>query len=152
MSKTTLLSLTRELSCTCDCPHFFFTANSDTTASYHMVSNHDCHFFPPHVVCPQFDFTCVPFRRRETNLQKGRQLLREGKLSEARECFNRCVNITPAMAHNLIKVGTLSSPSIRSPCKRDVWRAREARCAFTAMLLVITVTCCVNLFCDSVGV
>ncbi|XP_034538502.1 exonuclease 1 [Notolabrus celidotus] len=42
--------------------------------------------------------------RRETNLQKGRQLLREGKLSEARDCFTRCVNITPAMAHNLIKV------------------------------------------------
>lgn len=41
--------------------------------------------------------------RRETNLHKGRQLLREGKLSEARECFNRCVNISPAMAHNLIK-------------------------------------------------
>uniref|UniRef100_A0A3Q0TB13 Exonuclease 1 n=1 Tax=Amphilophus citrinellus TaxID=61819 RepID=A0A3Q0TB13_AMPCI len=41
--------------------------------------------------------------RREANLQKGRQLLREGKLSEARECFNRCINITPAMAHNLIK-------------------------------------------------
>ncbi|XP_053730995.1 exonuclease 1 isoform X1 [Synchiropus splendidus] len=41
--------------------------------------------------------------RREANLQKGRQLLREGKLSEARECFTRCVNITPDMAHNLIK-------------------------------------------------
>ncbi|XP_068574550.1 exonuclease 1 [Cebidichthys violaceus] len=41
--------------------------------------------------------------RREDNLRKGRQLLREGKLSEARECFTRCVNITPAMAHNLIK-------------------------------------------------
>nr|XP_020455527.1 exonuclease 1 [Monopterus albus] len=41
--------------------------------------------------------------RRESNLRKGRQLLREGKLSEARDCFNRCVNITPAMAHNLIK-------------------------------------------------
>uniref|UniRef100_A0A8C9ZLD2 Exonuclease 1 n=1 Tax=Sander lucioperca TaxID=283035 RepID=A0A8C9ZLD2_SANLU len=41
--------------------------------------------------------------RREVNLQKGRQLLREGKLSEARDCFTRCVNITPAMAHNLIK-------------------------------------------------
>uniref|UniRef100_A0A8C7XEG9 Exonuclease 1 n=1 Tax=Oryzias sinensis TaxID=183150 RepID=A0A8C7XEG9_9TELE len=41
--------------------------------------------------------------RREANLQKGRQLLREGKLSEARDCFTRCVNITPAMAHNLIK-------------------------------------------------
>ncbi|XP_041644830.1 exonuclease 1 [Cheilinus undulatus] len=42
--------------------------------------------------------------RREANLQKGRQLLREGKVSEARDCFTRCVNITPAMAHNLIKV------------------------------------------------
>ncbi|XP_019954111.2 exonuclease 1 isoform X1 [Paralichthys olivaceus] len=41
--------------------------------------------------------------RRQANLQKGRQLLREGKLSEARDCFTRCVNITPAMAHNLIK-------------------------------------------------
>ncbi|XP_042358282.1 exonuclease 1 [Plectropomus leopardus] len=41
--------------------------------------------------------------RRESNLQRGRQLLREGKLSEARDCFSRCVNITPAMAHNLIK-------------------------------------------------
>uniref|UniRef100_A0A665TLB9 Exonuclease 1 n=1 Tax=Echeneis naucrates TaxID=173247 RepID=A0A665TLB9_ECHNA len=41
--------------------------------------------------------------RREVNLQKGRQLLREGKLSEARDCFARCVNITPAMAHNVIK-------------------------------------------------
>ncbi|KAK2832666.1 hypothetical protein Q5P01_016555 [Channa striata] len=41
--------------------------------------------------------------RREANLQKGRQLLREGKLSEARDCFTRCVNITSAMAHNLIK-------------------------------------------------
>uniref|UniRef100_UPI0037E93B23 exonuclease 1 n=1 Tax=Semicossyphus pulcher TaxID=241346 RepID=UPI0037E93B23 len=42
--------------------------------------------------------------RRDANLQKGRQLLREGKVSEARDCFTRCVNITPAMAHNLIKV------------------------------------------------
>ncbi|XP_028983134.1 exonuclease 1 isoform X2 [Betta splendens] len=42
-------------------------------------------------------------QRREANLQKGRQLLRQGKLSEARECFTRSVNITPAMAHNLIK-------------------------------------------------
>ncbi|XP_040035127.2 exonuclease 1 [Gasterosteus aculeatus] len=42
--------------------------------------------------------------RREANLQKGRQLLRDGKLSEARDCFTRCINITPTMAHNLIKV------------------------------------------------
>uniref|UniRef100_UPI00398ECA35 exonuclease 1 n=1 Tax=Pristiophorus japonicus TaxID=55135 RepID=UPI00398ECA35 len=42
--------------------------------------------------------------RRQTNLQKGKQLLREGKTAEARECFTRCVNITPAMAHEVIKV------------------------------------------------
>ncbi|XP_041105234.1 exonuclease 1-like [Polyodon spathula] len=42
--------------------------------------------------------------RRQMNLQKGKQLLREGKLSEARERFTRCINVTPAMAHDVIKV------------------------------------------------
>ncbi|XDV43136.1 hypothetical protein PO909_011665 [Leuciscus waleckii] len=41
--------------------------------------------------------------RRQANLLKGKQLLREGKLSEARECFTRSVNITPSMAHDVIK-------------------------------------------------
>ncbi|XP_005374872.1 PREDICTED: exonuclease 1 isoform X2 [Chinchilla lanigera] len=41
--------------------------------------------------------------RRQSNLLKGKQLLREGKVSEARECFARCVNITHAMAHKVIK-------------------------------------------------
>ncbi|KAG9344612.1 hypothetical protein JZ751_011284 [Albula glossodonta] len=41
--------------------------------------------------------------RRQANLQKGKQLLREGKISEARDCFTRCVNVTPAMAHDVIK-------------------------------------------------
>nr|XP_015218223.1 PREDICTED: exonuclease 1 [Lepisosteus oculatus] len=41
--------------------------------------------------------------RREANLRQGRQLLREGKVSEARDCFTRCVDITPAMAHDVIK-------------------------------------------------
>ncbi|KAM5237696.1 exonuclease 1 [Ctenodactylus gundi] len=41
--------------------------------------------------------------RRQANLLKGKQLLREGKVSEARECFTRCVNITHAMAHKVIK-------------------------------------------------
>ncbi|KAF7461779.1 exonuclease 1 [Marmota monax] len=42
--------------------------------------------------------------RRQANLLKGKQLLREGKVSEARECFTRCINITHAMAHKVIKV------------------------------------------------
>ncbi|XP_046886088.1 exonuclease 1 isoform X1 [Hypomesus transpacificus] len=41
--------------------------------------------------------------RRQANLQKGKQLLREGKVSEARDCFTRCVNVTPSMAHDVIK-------------------------------------------------
>ncbi|KAB0393305.1 hypothetical protein E2I00_018390, partial [Balaenoptera physalus] len=43
-------------------------------------------------------------KRRQANLLKGKQLLREGKVSEARECFTRSINITHAMAHNVIKV------------------------------------------------
>ncbi|XP_006868645.1 PREDICTED: exonuclease 1 [Chrysochloris asiatica] len=41
--------------------------------------------------------------RREANLLKGKQLLREGKVSEARECFTRSINITHMMAHKVIK-------------------------------------------------
>ncbi|XP_019065965.1 exonuclease 1 isoform X2 [Fukomys damarensis] len=41
--------------------------------------------------------------RRQSNLLKGKQLLREGKVSEARECFTRSINITHAMAHKVIK-------------------------------------------------
>ncbi|XP_063287707.1 exonuclease 1 [Pelobates fuscus] len=41
--------------------------------------------------------------KRQTNLQKGKQLLREGKLSEARDCFSRSINVTSAMAHEVIK-------------------------------------------------
>ncbi|XP_044304357.1 exonuclease 1 [Varanus komodoensis] len=41
--------------------------------------------------------------KRQANLLKGKQLLREGKLSEARECFARSVNVTHAMAREVIK-------------------------------------------------
>nr|XP_042113810.1 exonuclease 1 [Peromyscus maniculatus bairdii] len=41
--------------------------------------------------------------RRQSNLLKGKQLLREGKVSEARDCFTRSVNITHSMAHKVIK-------------------------------------------------
>ncbi|XP_058525752.1 exonuclease 1 isoform X1 [Ochotona princeps] len=41
--------------------------------------------------------------RRQASLLKGKQLLREGKVSEARECFARSINITHAMAHKVIK-------------------------------------------------
>ncbi|NXO55936.1 EXO1 Exonuclease, partial [Aramus guarauna] len=41
--------------------------------------------------------------KRQASLLKGKQLLQEGKLSEARECFGRSVNVTHIMAHEVIK-------------------------------------------------
>ncbi|KAF6073284.1 exonuclease 1 [Phyllostomus discolor] len=68
-----------------------------------------CHGVKPILV---FDGCTLPSKkevevsrreRRQANLLKGKQLLREGKVSEARECFTRCINITHAMAHKVIK-------------------------------------------------
>ncbi|KAL7645495.1 UNVERIFIED_CONTAM: hypothetical protein RMT77_003881 [Armadillidium vulgare] len=45
-------------------------------------------------------------KRRENrvkNRRKAKELLREGKIKEARECFQRCVDITSTMAHEVIK-------------------------------------------------
>ncbi|XP_062429626.1 exonuclease 1 [Rhea pennata] len=41
--------------------------------------------------------------KRQASLLKGKQLLREGKLSEAREWFGRSVNVTHVMAREVIK-------------------------------------------------
>ncbi|KAM9017909.1 exonuclease 1 isoform 1-T1 [Ara ararauna] len=41
--------------------------------------------------------------KRKASLLKGKQLLQEGRLSEARECFGRSLNVTHAMAHEVIK-------------------------------------------------
>nr|CAB3224708.1 exonuclease 1-like [Phallusia mammillata] len=37
-------------------------------------------------------------KRRKENLERGRQLLREGNLSAARDCFTKCISVTPSMA------------------------------------------------------
>ncbi|KFW00244.1 Exonuclease 1 [Eurypyga helias] len=41
--------------------------------------------------------------KRQASLLKGKQLLQEGRLSEARECFGRSVNVTHVMAREVIK-------------------------------------------------
>lgn len=45
---------------------------------------------------------CI-FRNREKNRKKAKELLREGKAKEARECFQRCVDITSEMAADTIR-------------------------------------------------
>ncbi|XP_049591845.1 exonuclease 1 [Syngnathus scovelli] len=67
--------------------------------------------------------------RREVNLQKGRQLLRDGKLSEARDCFTRCVNITPAMAHHVIKAARARGVDcLVAPYEADAQLAYLTKC------------------------
>ena len=51
------------------------------------------------------------YRRRDTYRQKGKALLKEGKKSEAFDCFQKCVDVSPEMALAFIKVTyTLCTP------------------------------------------
>lgn len=51
-------------------------------------------------------------RRRDETLAKAKQLKAEGRNKDAREMFTRCVDITPELALQFIKVGAwlLSAP------------------------------------------
>ncbi|KAJ7342091.1 hypothetical protein JRQ81_008831 [Phrynocephalus forsythii] len=58
--------------------------------------------------------------KRQANLLKGKQLLREGKLSEAKECFARSINVTHAMACEVIKAArTQGVDCIVAPYEAD---------------------------------
>lgn len=48
-------------------------------------------------------YTQLP-RRRQSYLEKGKALMKEGKQSEAIDCFQRCVDVSPEMALAFIKV------------------------------------------------
>lgn len=48
--------------------------------------------------------TLYDIRRRQANLQKGKALLKEGRKSEAMDCFQKSVDVSPEMALALIKV------------------------------------------------
>ena len=43
-------------------------------------------------------------KRRKEYREKGKALLREGKRSEAHDCFQKCIDVSPEMAHAFIKV------------------------------------------------
>ena len=43
-------------------------------------------------------------QKREENLARGKALVAQGKHSQARECFIKCVDVTPQMAFQFIKV------------------------------------------------
>ncbi|XP_077990626.1 uncharacterized protein LOC144444945 [Glandiceps talaboti] len=58
--------------------------------------------------------------RRETYLVKGKQFLREGKVSEARDCFTKCINVTSKMALDVMKAArSLGVDCIVAPYEAD---------------------------------
>jgi exonuclease-1 len=59
-------------------------------------------------------------KKREENRQKAFELLRQGKRSQAHEAFQRCVDVTPAMAARVIRVlETQKVKSIVAPYEAD---------------------------------
>ncbi|KAF9449294.1 PIN domain-like protein [Macrolepiota fuliginosa MF-IS2] len=42
-------------------------------------------------------------QRREENLSRGKALIAQGKHSQARDCFVKCIDVTPQMAYQFIK-------------------------------------------------
>jgi hypothetical protein len=45
------------------------------------------------------------YRKREEYRAKGMEYLRVGERKKAFECFQKCVDVTPEMAYQVIKVG-----------------------------------------------
>ena len=56
-----------------------------------------------------FVICVLTFRNRNKNKQKAKELLREGRLKEAREYFQRCVEVTSEMAYDVIKACRLKN-------------------------------------------
>ena len=60
-----------------------------------------------HLLCKYIFF----FRKRDMYRKKAAQLLREGNRAEARECLQRCIDISPEMALRLMEVINFWQPS-----------------------------------------
>ncbi|EST05070.2 XPG N-terminal [Kalmanozyma brasiliensis GHG001] len=59
-------------------------------------------------------------QRRSDNLQKAKELEQEGKMQQARDVYGKCVDITPEMAYQLIKVlKDESVPYVVAPYEAD---------------------------------
>jgi hypothetical protein len=66
-------------------------------------------------------------QRREEGLKKGNALTAQGKHSLARECYSKCVDVTPQMAFQLIKV---SFAQIMPPIPSDTSTRRYEKSQF----------------------
>ena len=63
-------------------------------------------------------------QRREDNLAKANALASQGKHSQARDFYVKCVDVTPQMAYQLIKVGLVI---LHSRALTSLYRLYEQR-------------------------
>lgn len=60
----------------------------------------------PFLYIPSEDIALLPIRLRSESKAKGLAFLRSGNRTQAQECFQKCVDITPEMALEVIKVSS----------------------------------------------
>jgi exonuclease-1 len=71
---------------------------------------------------------CNLCRKRKENREAAREYMRQGDKSRAWECFTKCVDVTPAMARELIKVlREMKIDYIIAPYEADAQLAYLAR-------------------------
>ncbi|XP_077494051.1 exonuclease tos [Amblyomma americanum] len=74
--------------------------------------------------------------QREINRQKAKQFLIEGKIQEARECYQRAVDVTSAMAHEVIKeCRKRGIDYIVAPYEADAQLAYLAQCKLADVVI-----------------
>ncbi|XP_075530626.1 exonuclease tos [Dermacentor variabilis] len=74
--------------------------------------------------------------QREINRQKAKQFLIEGKIQEARECYQRAVDVTSAMAHEVIKECRRKGIDyIVAPYEADAQLAYLAQCKLAEVII-----------------
>lgn len=74
--------------------------------------------------------------KREINKKKAAQLLREGKRAEARECLQRCIDISPDMALNLMNACRARGVDcIVAPYEADAQLAYLNKCGIAQLII-----------------
>ncbi|PPQ66528.1 hypothetical protein CVT26_009501 [Gymnopilus dilepis] len=75
-------------------------------------------------------------QKREESLAKGKALLAQGKHSQARDCFVKCVDVTPQMAYQFIKALRAESvPYVVAPYEADAQLAYLERSGIADAIL-----------------
>ncbi|CAH1246509.1 EXO1 [Branchiostoma lanceolatum] len=74
--------------------------------------------------------------RKHLYLQKGKQFLRDGNAAQARECFQKCINVTPTMAHEVMEAcRAVGVDCIVAPYEADAQLAYLNKCGIAQAVI-----------------